>query len=466
MSPMQWTQLAVSVMSGVVVATIIAFVRTAWTRRKVPTGLSRFIGRSSYLSTILEVSQNNQIKHLEALVPNLMPAAGKKTMESIQTAWEEINNRNNRRGVRIITRENQACLTAGAELLSKGIETRVGRSLNTDDLSYHIFSGKTYCTVINHRDGDRDRPIRLDGLSPSKPLHSDFEDVWQASVPLESVLAEQVLGGLKPNAGFDKLAEQIRDLRAKYNLNAAAEEAVLRHIAFRHWASVIFITGLPGAGKSSVRRQLAKKLIALQFQVEELTDYAYAFRDFLHAVIQLGEGRGEGFSPEMGGAFRVDSEKCLEPALHSLAKQVWENKCRTPLNLVEFARSDVVAALQVFGDEMLSSSHVIHVQASNTVRAKRLEARAQRPRIQVINPAINVLVSDDHRLPSTAASSLYLTDDFGRLQTHPNLVNRVHQVENNEDDPTLARLDDKLDGFIEGIVRPYKALASPIYPIR
>lgn len=147
------------------------------------------------------------------------------------------------------------------------------------------------------------------------------------------------------------------------------------------------------------------KLTALRFQVEELTDYVYAFHDFLHAVIQLDEGRGDGFSPEQGGAFRVDSEKYLEPALHSLAKQVWENKSRTPLTLVEFARSDVVAALQVFGDEMLSSSQVIHVQASNAVRAKRLEARAQPPRIQVTNPAINVLVSDNHRLPSTAANS-------------------------------------------------------------
>lgn len=463
MSLMQWTQLVVSVTSGVAVAAIIAFVRTAWTRRQVPTGLSRLIGRSSYLSMILKMSQNSQIKYLEALVPNLTPATGMKTMESIQTAWEEINNRNNRRGVRIITRESRPCLTAGAELLSKGVETRVGRSLDTDDLSYHIFGGNTYCTVINHRDGDRDRPIRLDGLSPSKPFHSDFVDAWQASVPLESVLAEQVIRDLKPNTGRDKLAEKIRDLRAKYNLDAAAEEAVLRHIAFRHWASVIFITGLPGAGKSLVRRQLAKKLIALRFQVEELTDYTYAFRDFLHAVIQLGEGRGDGFSPEMGGAFRVDSEKCLEPALQSLAKQVRENKVRTPINLVEFARSDMIAALQVFGDEMLSSSQVIHVQASSAVRERRLQARAQRPRIQVINPAINVLVSDDHRLPSTAASSLYLTDDFSRLQTHPNLTSRVHQIKNEDDDPTLARLDDKLDGFVEGIVHPYKALASSVY---
>jgi hypothetical protein len=32
--------------------------------------------------------------------------------------------------------------------------------------------------------------------------------------------------------------------------------------------------------------------------------------------------------------------------------------------------------------------------------------------------------------------------------------------ENEDDDPTLARFDDNLDGFVEDIVRPYKALAS------
>jgi len=138
--------------------------------------------------------------------------------------------------------------------------------------------------------------------------------------------------------------------------------------------------------------------------------------------------------------------------LHSLAKQVCENKGRAPLTLVEFARSDLVAALQVFGDEMLSSSQVIHVQASNAVRARRLETRAQPPRIQVTNPTINVLVSDNHRLPSTAANSLYRTDDFGRLQTHPSLAGRIHHIENEDDDPTLARLDDKLDGFVEDIL--------------
>ena len=48
------------------------------------------------------------------------------------------------------------------------------RSLNTDDLSYHILSGNTYCTVINYQDSGRNRPNRLNVLSPSKVFHSHF----------------------------------------------------------------------------------------------------------------------------------------------------------------------------------------------------------------------------------------------------------------------------------------------------
>lgn len=455
MNPAQWV---VPVTSGMLVSLIIALLRTAWTRRRVPTGLTRAVTRGGYLSTILQRSQDPDVRRLEALVPNLTPAAGSAQLESIQRAWQDINGR---AGARIITRESQDCLTAGAELLSKGIETRVAQSLNTDNLSYHVFGGVQHSVVVNYRDGGRDRPSRLNGLSPSKIFHSHFENVWQTSSPLESVLAEQILRGLPRDASPDELAEQILDVRAKYRLDGVAEEAALRHLAFRHSAPVIFVTGLPGAGKSLVRRRLAHKLTAMRLQVEELTDYVFAFGDFLYSAIKLDASHGEGFYPDIGGAFRVDTEKRLEPALHALAKRVWENRGRSPITLVEFARADLVGALQVFGDEVLASAQVVHVRASAEVRAVRLEARAKPPRIQVMAPTgINVEVSDDHRLPSTAAKSLYTSEDFTRLAKHRGLVNRIHQLDNEANDPTEALLDAKLDDFVDTIVRPYRTLAA------
>lgn len=80
---MQWAQLVVSATSGVAVAVIIAFAQTALTRRQVPTGLSRPNGRRSYFSTMLKISRNSQVEHLEGLVPKPNPAIGVKILKGI-----------------------------------------------------------------------------------------------------------------------------------------------------------------------------------------------------------------------------------------------------------------------------------------------------------------------------------------------------------------------------------------------
>jgi dephospho-CoA kinase len=233
------------------------------------------------------------------------------------------------------------------------------------------------------------------------------------------------------------------------------EEAILLHLAFRHRAKVIFITGLPGAGKSLVRRLLADKLVELRFKVDQQSDYVYAFVEFLHALMQLDDGRGAGFSAEAGGAFRVEREENLQPALHELGRRVWQNHCGTPLTLVEFARSDVVAALQVFGDDVLSASQVIHVVAPETVRAARLTARGQPPRIHITGQSIHLEVSDDHRLPSTAAKTLYTGDNIAALKMQKTLQGRIHVIDNNSD-TGRERIDKDLDDFIENVVSHYK----------
>jgi dephospho-CoA kinase len=450
---MQFSQLIVPITSGVVVALLVAFGRYLWARKRVPVGPSRHVTRRSYLRAILRASIDENVVSLCALVPNLTPARGVDQLTRIQEAWQAIDSRGT---ARILTREDQDCLAAGAELLSRGIEVRVNRSLNTDDLSLHIFSGGTYRVVINHRDGRRDRPGQLNGFSPAQVFQSHFDQVWATAAPLESVLAEQVLAMLKPGDGPSVIASLMHTVRAKYGLGPRAEDAILRHVAFRHSAPVVFITGLPGAGKSMVRRHLAQKLTGLRFQVDQLTDYIYAFRDFLHQAINLGDGRGTGFIAHTGGAFQVRDEHDLEPALQALSKKVWASRGHTPLALVEFARSDLVAALRVFGDEVLSCAHIIHVQASESARALRLANRAQPPRVAIEGQEIRVQPSDDHQLPSTAAKSLYVSDSIAKLQTLKEFTGRVHQIENDADDPDFARMDKELDAFIAEIIRPYR----------
>ncbi|CAL9346358.1 hypothetical protein SUDANB95_00373 [Actinosynnema sp. ALI-1.44] len=454
---MPWSQLAASIASGVSVAAIVAVVRAAANRRKVPNALSRRVSRRHYLTAVLRLSRHEDVHRLDAFVPHLQPAGDNATLTEIQAAWQRINDKH---GVRLVTRESQECLTAAAELLSRGIDVRVAPELNTHELSYHVFSGSIHHTVLNHRDGSRDRPNRLEGISPAKVFQSHFEHVWDHSLPLEAVLAEQLLTGMRRRGDHAEITQQLLDLRAKYALGPAAEEAIVRHIAFRDVAPVVFVTGLPGAGKSAVRRRLAHKLTTLRFQVDELSDYIYAFHDFMHNVLKLDDDRGRGFVADGAGAFRVDSEENLRPALSALAQRVGQNHAKPSITLVEFARTDVAKALSAFGDAVLSSCQVIHVRASTQVRSTRLAARAQPPRVQITGPGITVTVSDDHRLPSLAAKSLYRADDYRRLRSHDSISGRVHAIDNDLDDPTWVAIDKELDNFIEGIIRPYRALAA------
>ncbi|MER6664980.1 hypothetical protein ABT256_10545 [Amycolatopsis japonica] len=311
----------------------------------------------------------------------------------IQESWAQINGR---RGVRVITRTEPASLTAGAELLAAGIEVRVSRALTADHLSYHLFSGSEHHTVLNRRNGGKDRPERLDEISAAKVFRSHFDETWSESEPIESFLAGQLLAG--PDSG---LADRIREQRAAYQLPAKAEDAILRHLAFRHRAPVVFVTGLPGAGKSLVRRALAEELRRWRMQVDELNDYVYAFEEFLHALMLLGDGRGAGFSAQQGGAFQVEREDDLRPALHTLGHRVWENRRSNPITIVEFARADTIGALQVFGDKVLAASQIIHVRASDTKRSARLARRGEPPKISVTGQSISLEVSDEHRLPAT-----------------------------------------------------------------
>jgi hypothetical protein len=70
------------------------------------------------------------------------------------------------------------------------------------------------------------------------------------------------------------------------------------------------------------------------------------------------------------------------------------------------------------------------------------------------------MVSDDHRLPSTVARSLYGVDNVTRLSGEKILAGRVHQLDNELDDSALTALDRELDSFVEDVVRPYKMLVS------
>lgn len=177
-------------------------------------------------------------------------------------------------------------------------------------------------------------------------FRNHFDAAWLEAKPLELVLADQIIAHAGPSPDLTAVACAAADIAAGLNLGPHIQERVFAHLAFRHSCPVIFIVGLPGAGKSLVRRLLADRLRQLGIDTYQLPDYVFAYRDYLHGLIQLHPMRGAGFQPNPGGAFAIRDETALMPALHALAKVVRESVKDHQVTLVEFARVDLMNALQ------------------------------------------------------------------------------------------------------------------------
>src|SRR5215469_7027224 len=80
----QWITIASSVVSGVLVAIVIAACRMAWHRRRVPSVLSRQVKRRSYMSAVRKQSVLPGVCRLDVYAPGLQPAREDSAIAQIQ----------------------------------------------------------------------------------------------------------------------------------------------------------------------------------------------------------------------------------------------------------------------------------------------------------------------------------------------------------------------------------------------
>jgi hypothetical protein len=185
----------------------------------------------------------------------------------------------------------------------------------------------------------------------------------------------------------------------------------------------------------------------------------FAFRDYLDEVTLLGPGPAAGFVPHAGGGFSAPDEAALAPALRALAQATRDSLAENEVTLVEFARADLVRALREF-ESLRSSARVIHVMASETLRADRLNRRAE-PLESVLNDGSIILrPSDNHPLPSTAVRTLYRSDGITQLRMSRRWGNSIFEIDNGLDDGG-ARIDAALDEFVESVLNPYRLDGGP-----
>jgi hypothetical protein len=454
---MSWPEsLLVALISGILAPMILAAGSSFWKRRRVPTALSRSVRRVSYLKAVRVESERDEVTNLDVLAPRLEAARGNRTLALIQQAWMEVNSRGT---VRVLTLDSDECLKGGAELLKEDIDVRVARrELGSESLSFHLFDNRyesDSTAIINHHGSGSDQPVLLPGSVCTKILRSHFESAWERARPLASVIAERVI--TEATGPCDPLAavqQSLKRTSCRLDLDARCVEKVLPHLAFQHSCSVVILIGQPGAGKSYVRRRLAGHLGKMGMETRPLTDYVYAYRDLVHALLKMQPARGNGFKAYEGGAFTARDENALAPALRALALAVRESAHQASVTLVEFARADLVGALQEF-TEISAYCQLIHLSAPEDLRLRRLSRRVVPPEFVVGEQSITLRLSDDHLLPSTAERSLYSVDGIEALRRSPPWRDRIFEIENNVDDD--GTIDGRLREFVERkVLGPYQ----------
>ena len=450
--------------SGVLVAVILAAARLFWHRTRVPTVLSRTVHRGRYLRAVLNESRLENITSLDMLAPRLMAADGNAAIRQIQAAWADINSRGR---VRILTVEADECIQAGAELLEKDIEVRIGqRKLQGEKLSFHLFgiNGLATTSIINQHEGHRnkDQPVRITGAA-TQVFGSHFEAEWTTARSWETVVTEKIINSASqpPPADREPVLRSLAEARTRLRLGPNCVEKILPHLAFRHSTAVIFIIGQPGAGKSYVRGKLAQRLRDMGLETTSLTDYPYAYLDFLHTLLKLNPCRGNGYRAHDGGAFAVRDESVLTPALHALATETERSNPRSEVTLVEFARADLVAALQEF-EEASPRARVIHVSAPEELRLLRLDRRATPPDAYVDGRTVRVEVSDNHLLPSTVERAIYAVDRIGELRASRRWQDKIFEIDNSFDDDG-SHVETRLTEFIDMVITPYRTTRPSVH---
>jgi hypothetical protein len=452
-----WTAIAGSVASGVMVVVIIAAARGVWHHMRVPSALTRRVRRRSYLGAVRAESSGRSVQRLDVYAPRLLPARENRSITGIQSAWKEINQRGK---VRVLTLDHEECLQAGAELLDKGIEVRVlpnERDLGSDVLTFHLFEKLTLddaVAIVNRHRSDGDRPVRIPGVASVEAYRGRFRGEWDKARPLESVIAERVLRHSYTCQGRVAVWKSIEEAKtAGLHLGPCSHEKILPHLAFQDSCAVVFILGLPGAGKSYVRSKLANRLESMRIECQQMTDYPYAYLDLMKIVLKLDQQSSSGFKAHERGAFTVPAEKSLLPALRTLHSDVRDALQTREVTLVEFARSDLVAALQEF-DDIRSRAQILYVNAPADLRHTRLTQRATPPEIRVDGQAITLHLSDNHLLPSSAERALYTADNLELIKQSAHWRSRTTEIDNEKTGSN--HIDAKIDEFIDRVIIPYR----------
>lgn len=185
-------------------------------------------------------------------------------------------------------------------------------------------------------------------------------------------------------------------------------------------ATIIFLFGLPGSGKSAIGRHIAKYVM---HEDEHRTDRpwsTYRFNDnpILHTMFRDDEEHKR-FVPAEPSGFNVTDISTYDEALRLLGNWIkWhttsEHSRREEIVLIEFARNDYLRAFKQFSKAFLQDAYFIYLDTKVEICKQRIRDRVTNPEFEADGHPVSdyILEKYYYRVDVQALSSI-LHNVFG-----------------------------------------------------
>jgi len=172
----------------------------------------------------------------------------------------------------------------------------------------------------------------------------------------------------------------------------------------------LLILGLPGSGKSTVARYIAKYARDRQWSTTHINDYAILYEMFQK------DTQGQ-FKPAAYGGFDVLDLAVFDTALRKLeqkAKAHISTVKQEEIVLIEFSRNDYEKAFQQFGQEFLQDAYFLYLSVDLEICKRRIRERISQP-----------TTVDDHFVSEYIFEAYYSEDDG---QAIPQILGRNYGI--------------------------------------
>ena len=203
----------------------------------------------------------------------------------------------------------------------------------------------------------------------------------------------------------------------------------------------IFLTGLPGSGKSTAYRSIYQYIEDLRrgWQVQRINDY-----EILKAKCIADTKRKRFRWTKHKAGFNVKDFTVLDEALEDARIEIISHKtsAKKELIVIEFARNDYGHAFEKFGKDILQDAYFLFIEAKKSICLRRLKERVKQP-----------TTPDNHYVSSSIFRSYYhknLHYDPSDLKTVYGINERnILVIENNGREADLIA---KVEQFITAIL--------------